>query len=303
MQREKKKPKLSTRDQIEKLKEKGIKFNAISEQDASNFLENRNYYYRVASFRKNFTKVAGLGYDIDFSVLVDLSSIDLYLREFLFSLCLDVEHTMKTILMKDLTYNENEDGYSIIQEYRTKYPEFYSKLENRFSKNQYLADMHKKRHDVSVWVFLEVADFGSFTRLLELYTTRNQLCNSALKSATKHLRYVKNVRNACAHNNIFLINIFNRKSNLIRKPTQLSLTACNRLKVDSRFRRFNKTHDLLVLAAFHKRFCSADLNRRRYEEGKRVFNRFQKSPDYLMKSTQLSSFLDFFIQFLDFIGN
>lgn len=303
MQHEKQKPKLSTRAQIEKLKEKGIKFNAISEQDASSFLENRNYYYRVASFRKNFAKVAGLGYDIDFSVLVDLSSIDLYLREFLFSLCLDVEHTMKTILMKDLTYNENEDGYSIIQEYRIKYPEFYSKLENRFSKNQYLADMHKKRHDVSVWVFLEVADFGSFTRLLELYTNRNQLCNSALKSATKHLRYVKNIRNACAHNNIFLINIFNRKSNLIRKPTQLSLTACNRLKVDSLFRRFNKTHDLLVLAAFHKRFCSADLNRRRYEEGKRVFNRFQKSPDYLMKSTKLSSFLDFFIQFLDFIGN
>ncbi|MFL2121481.1 Abi family protein [Marinilactibacillus psychrotolerans] len=50
----------------------------------------------------------------DFKHLVDLSSIDVYLREYLYALCLDIEHAAKTKLMKLLTLNKNEDGYSIV---------------------------------------------------------------------------------------------------------------------------------------------------------------------------------------------
>lgn len=296
-----KKPKSTIDQQILILEDKGILFNEISKEKAKQFLEENNYYYRLASFRKNFKKDTLKGYNIDFNVLVDLSSIDLYLREFLFSLCLDVEHAAKTIFMTDLTYNNMENGYDIVDDFSKQNTEYFNKLKKRFEKNQYLSDMFHKRNIMSVWVLLEIADFGAFTILLDQYLEKYSLSNANLNTINKNIRYVKNIRNACAHNNIFLINLFHHESNFIKYPTQLSSTICKKIGYSDLYRHYNKTHDLLILTYFHNRFCSKSLNQRRYIEGQRVIKRFLRNNNDIEKSEQLNNFIKFFKTFVDFL--
>lgn len=48
---------------------------------------------------------------LDFSHLVDLSSIDMGIRYFLLQMVLDVEHSIKVQIIDDLTNNPNVDPY------------------------------------------------------------------------------------------------------------------------------------------------------------------------------------------------
>ena len=50
------KPILNIDEMIEHMKEKGIKFNIISENEAKKFLSESNYYMKLASYRKNYPK-------------------------------------------------------------------------------------------------------------------------------------------------------------------------------------------------------------------------------------------------------
>lgn len=50
------KPMKSAEEIIKDLEDKGIKFEMISKENAKIYLENNNNYFRLASYRKNFTK-------------------------------------------------------------------------------------------------------------------------------------------------------------------------------------------------------------------------------------------------------
>lgn len=50
------KPMLSTKELIEHMKEKGITFRETSEKEAMDFLENNNYYMKLAAYRANYEK-------------------------------------------------------------------------------------------------------------------------------------------------------------------------------------------------------------------------------------------------------
>ncbi|WP_304153654.1 hypothetical protein [Megamonas hypermegale] len=57
--------KLLTSDElIEHMKQKGITFNIVDEKKAKNFLEEHNYYFKLASYRKNYNKIP-LGNEAD----------------------------------------------------------------------------------------------------------------------------------------------------------------------------------------------------------------------------------------------
>ena len=98
------KPKLSAEELVSKMKnEKGITFDYMSEDDAISFLKNKNNYYRLAAYRKNYDKriageKKGTYIGLDFAYLVDLSIIDMRLRSLLFNMCSDVEHDLKVLL-------------------------------------------------------------------------------------------------------------------------------------------------------------------------------------------------------------
>ena len=59
----------------------GIQFNIINKMDAKTILQNRNYYYKISSYR-NFLIKQMESIIIEFATLADLAVIDMLLRLF-----------------------------------------------------------------------------------------------------------------------------------------------------------------------------------------------------------------------------
>lgn len=221
------KQKLSTSQQIKHLEDKGITFIECSQQQAQIYLKNTNYYYRVASYRKNFLQYPhgvnqGKYMNLDFGHLVDLAEIDDQLRKIILEIALDIEHYSKVKLLQYINDNEQEDGYTIIQDFfdslDVHFRENLKKAILRKTNGLYVGDMitHYAEH-YPVWVFLEIISFGDFLNLYHFCGTRWK--NKELKDDFFRLKDVKELRNAAAHSNCILNDITIKKS-LRHSPNQ-----------------------------------------------------------------------------------
>lgn len=163
------KPKLNYEDQIKHLKEKGITFNEMSEEEALDYLEKNNYLFKLSSYRKNYPKdITNSRYvHLDFAVLVDLAIIDMYIRSLILKLSLNIEHYAKVELLKKVTDDPAEDGYSIVSEYlKSLSKEQLDHVESELKRNSispYCRQAYfKYQNDLPIWVFIEIISFGSF---------------------------------------------------------------------------------------------------------------------------------------------
>ena len=100
----------------------GVTFNWISEQEAAEYFIDRNNFLRTASYRKNYykheegkRKEEYIG--LDFLALIELSTIDMYLRRYLLRMCIDVEHALKVRLIADIEKDADQDGYQIVSDF------------------------------------------------------------------------------------------------------------------------------------------------------------------------------------------
>jgi hypothetical protein len=77
------KNKLTIDEQIKDLKEKGVAFNIMNEDDAKKFLRYNNYYFKLKSYASNYpiNPKNGKYVNLEFAYLVELSKIDMYLRK------------------------------------------------------------------------------------------------------------------------------------------------------------------------------------------------------------------------------
>ena len=110
---------LNTDELITHMKDKGIQFNITNESSAKHFLTEHNYYFKLSSYRKNYDKFLlgsnkGKYMNLDFAYLQDLSTIDFHIRYLIIYMCLDIEHSLRTLLLQDMTSNPLEDGYKIV---------------------------------------------------------------------------------------------------------------------------------------------------------------------------------------------
>lgn len=102
----KRKPKLSFEEQIKKLKSLGILFNEIKEDEAKEILKYNTYLFKLSPFRKNVPKDDSGNYNFEFSALSDLATLDMRLRYILLPMCLDIEHSLKTDILKKITNDD-----------------------------------------------------------------------------------------------------------------------------------------------------------------------------------------------------
>src|SRR5574344_3059334 len=114
------KPIKTANELVLKMKEKGISFNIVNEQDAEYYLEHINNYLRTASYRKNYQKYQmgnnqGKYIGLDFAYLKELSTLDMHFRIIVTQMCIDFEHDLKILILKEIEKSSNSDGYCVVK--------------------------------------------------------------------------------------------------------------------------------------------------------------------------------------------
>ena len=189
------------------MKNRGITFNEISENDAKQFLQNNNYYMKLAAYRANYDKCdtgkrQGRYKKLDFGYLKELSTIDMYLRYIVMDMCLDIEHVIKVRLIKNITNNPSEDGYDIVRKFIAQDDNLRILKNIRSHKSgEYCKDLIEKYYPYfPVWVFVELISFGDLLYFCSFYEKIYgvQIINNKLMNT------VRDVRNAAAHSNCLL---------------------------------------------------------------------------------------------------
>ena len=312
-----KKPMLSVDDLISYMQSKGIEFKHMTEDDAKDYLHKNNNYFKLTSYRKNYTKYTtgahlGMYEHLDFAYLVELARIDVLLRQVILAMCLDIEHFLKVQLISAIEQASNEDGYSIIQEYifDTNNPSFvgradnvsyrahtiYSKLEKN-KNNPYCGDLIAKYNDeMPVWAFIEIISFGDLLRFVEYVSNK---LGWTLPVDLKTLDRVRQIRNAAAHNNCIINDLTPRfktgsKNPDCKEPVHITQfvrsTGVNKATMQKKLsnRRFSQLVHLLY--AYNIIVTSTNSRQQRYQDLKElVNNRMLQQKDYFSSNTLLTS--------------
>lgn len=308
--------KYSISQQIENLKNKNITFQIKDEQAASQYLTYNTYYFKLKSFAKSFeyNESKKQYIHLDFEYLVELSKLDMYLREYIIKLSLDTEHFLKVKLINDLTNNDKEDGYDIIECLFQQYPYIKNRIDLK-KKDSACADLiHKYQNDWAVWNIVEVLSFGDFIKLFELYYELYPENKS--KTINNLLWPLKFIRNASAHNNCLLntlrrpymhTHLFNKKKNIIEPNKELVslLIKVPNISKNSRKKKIANPiiHDFIATLFLFNEVCSSPILKKNqfYTLQKLINVRFVKHSDYFAKDNVFTSNYEFIKKIVDYL--
>lgn len=300
------KPKLSVAGQIEHMKQEGIGFSIVNEEDAREFLENSTYYFKVKAYAKNYDKFEqgdkrGQYVNLEFAYLRELSTLDAHLRKFIIKTALDVEHFLKVQLLKHLENNENEDGYAIVAEYLSAFPAVLPDIEKR-KNNSNCYDMIEKYHDCfALWNIVEVLTFRQFVDLYELYFSKYP-SKASMKNCLKPIQFL---RNAAAHNNC-LINRLNgpysrnistnkRVENFVARITTIKATARNKKMQNP------VIHDFVTMLYVYKNVVTSKRTMQHMAgEMQELIKRIYRHQDYFRSNSVVLSYFEFLKKIVDF---
>ncbi len=235
---------LSPAEQIEHLKNKGIKFEECTEEEAADYLSRKCNFFKVASYRKLFAKYQGgkndgMYIDLDFAQLKLLCSLDQRLRGTLLAMTLDLEHFQKVSLLHKLEENENEDGYTVVSDFMDSLDDegrkYKEKELKRSGYSPYSRELYAKyKDDMPAWAFLELTSFGTLLDFMLFCGTRWN--DRELKGTHYDYKRVKSIRNSCAHGSC-LINSFASKVTMKRSASQRVLEVVSQTGISKTVRK------------------------------------------------------------------
>lgn len=295
---------------IKHLEEKNVQFNLISKEDAKILLEASNYFYKITAYRKNFEKNKyGKYINLDFKFLQDLAVIDMRLRYIVLQMSLDIEHTVKTRILSDITNDPNEDGYNIVRKFLKhdnssidKY--MFPLKEDTHYNNGLYKNYHK---NTPIWVLFEVMSFGAFVKFVEFYFLHKRK-PPAYNELQQLLKFVKNIRNLAAHNSPILLDITRKnqiKANKIGRPITTFTKRVNGLSEHSRKVRLTnrKIHDLTALLYVHYTYIESNgIKKARYSDLKELLTRATRFSTEYRNQDALIAVYKYFVKVVDFIS-
>ena len=298
---------MNSEELIRHMKRKGIKFDIVSEKDAKQFLENNNYYMKLASYRDNYDKInegarQGEYKNLEFAYLQELSKIDMYLRHLILKMILDIEHNLKVRLLNSVEKNNQEDGYEIVKYFIRKKPKTLDIIEKHKSSGYVRALVDKYHPYYPVWVFVEVISFGDLAYLLNLYNEKYslQIINNRLMNS------VRDIRNAAAHSNCLI----NRSKPGNNKPIQeidVWVSSIEGISKNTKHKKLSNgfIYDFTVLLyVYNKLISQGVMKEKRYMELKDLFRvRMLKNSEYFCQNTLITSTYDFVKKIVDKIAD
>lgn len=216
------KEKLSIAGQIEDLRRRGVRFDAGEVELARDCLAHRRSLLHLSAYRTLFPKHLegphkGKYIDLSFGDLVMLDELDSQLRDTFLYLALQAEMSAKMRLLFAVSECSEEDGYEIVQNFMSSLSPsrrnaLIAELARRGGKgapkNPYTGELIRAYEQaMPIWVFVEVITFGT---LLSLYRFCSIRWNSRKMNHEYYLlKQVKDVRNACGHQNC-IVNGFSK---------------------------------------------------------------------------------------------
>ncbi|WP_162103671.1 Abi family protein [Staphylococcus hominis] len=258
-------------------------------------LKYKNYYFKLNSYVDNYPKqkvryqkqLIERYQTVDFKNLVDLASLDMQLRYIIMKFCLDIEHSIKLNIIRNITQNNNEDGYTIVQSF-FDYVKTTSSIRKPYEKMlKYLKydsyrqlDYNKYENNTPIWFLIEYIQFGDLCWFIEFLYNEHNL--DEYKELSKTIRFVKNIRNKAAHNTPILNNIVlnnqingNDKSVIITRFGK-SLGIKDK-QLNKKLRNYN-IHDLLAMFFVYKNVVlSSNMKKHRLEEFKSFMDRAKRN--------------------------
>lgn len=296
--------------QIEYMRDqKGIQFNIVKEEQAALFLRDHTYYFKIKAFEKNYSKYTsgpkkGKYFELEFAYLQELSTLDMYLREIILSMTLDIEHYLKVRLLKDLSENEYEDGYSIVQEFFSCQPKVPLSITEK-ARNSYCEGLVQKYSEsFAAWNIVEVLSFGDLVNFCDLYYSKypDRTINMG------DFRIVKFLRNAAAHNNCLINNLSDNSGNGFRQNRHANtfLATVEGISGKTKAKKMGNrsVHDFVVmLCCFQNIVSSPGVRQRQIGKLKALIDhRFLLHREYFAENKLLTSNYDFIKKVIDKIA-
>lgn len=184
----------------------GITFNIKSEEEAAVFLAKHNYFFRLKQYADFGEKTkSGKFINVDFGQMVELSTVDMFLRKLILKMTLDFEHYLKVKIINDSQENPADDGCSVVESFletHNRVRHFIENLNN--STNFYNRQVFEKyKEKTSVWSIVEMLGFSDF---IDFYAHYYQYFHQKCEY-TPHFDSVRRLRNAAAHNTCMISNL------------------------------------------------------------------------------------------------
>lgn len=311
------KPKKSSQELVQQMKDKGIVLDSHTEDYVEHYLLNNNNYLRLCSYRKNYQKHqkgenVGKYINLSFNQLKALSTLDMKLRKLIFSMCVDIEHSLKLKILNDFEVS-NDDGYSIIQDF-FKSNEYGEQVANnilRKHNSAYIKDLANKyiypketndiyiskmmdyttsieieyNLDIPIWVMVEMVTFGDLLHFYEFYYDKNRSGSLKMPIHYKILLSVKNIRNACAHNNCILNNLSEQDLNV--QPKIGSFVSNLGFNRKSKRLQCKTIYEIMCVLFSLEELASFSVAKQNINELKSVFDDFNKEYLELFKKNDL----------------
>ncbi|MFC3932986.1 hypothetical protein ACVR0S_06840 [Streptococcus dentapri] len=97
-------------------------------------------------------------------------------------------------------------------------------------------------------------DYGCLIKFVKFYYSKYKNKSKSLKKAVELGDNARYVGNTCAHNSVFIINVFEENNKL--KNVNASVTTLAKQTDVSKFKKYKKVNDLLSLCTLSKAYCS-----------------------------------------------
>ena len=322
------KPILTVDQLVQHMAEKGIEFTIISQDDAKRHLSEHNNYFKLTSYRKNFTKYtsgpkAGQYEQLEFAYLRELARLDTEIRHLLLDMTLDIEHFLKVLLLKAVEDNiiNGEDGYKIIEDYlfdadntstsdradnsSRRSGNFHRKITQN-KKNPYCSGLTLKyADDMPVWAYVELMSFGDLVELIEHYANKT---GWVVPVDVQSVSRVRQLRNACAHGNAIINDLRPATGTPLKSPAPPFITKFVMNAGVSKTTREKKLSNQRInqivhlLYVYDKLVTSKYTRKLRLDSLRRLVNvRMLEHKDYFITNPVLTSTYEFFRKIVDSI--